>query len=793
MRRLTALGLALAAICSGLEAQKPDLYDLDVVRDIRLTFSQSNWWTLLTNNYNSGTNIEATMQMDSETLTRVGVRFRGNTSYRRLPVGSEKKSFNIETDWKVAQQKIYGYDHLNLNNGFHDPTFVREVLMYQIMRRYGAAPKCNFVRLWLNNQFWGIYINAQQPNGDMADEWWKTGDGNRYRGFPTDPRGGLDRAALVDLGDSISAYQSAYQFKQGNGTDLLNLVKVLNRTPTAQLQDELTKVWSLDQSYWYMIVMNVMMQKDSYIGSGKDHYLYHDEWHGLFHMFPFDLNEGLSAEGDQTRLSPFYNSTHIRRPAMSKTLPFADWRARYVAHYRTVAEESQPWSVIGALATKYHKMIAADVAKDTKKIYSTQWFNDNLTKDVGSGRDRIRGLKPAVEARTAYLKTQSEIWRTKPVLSGLAHSPTSPTQRDTVWVTASASGAASVKLWSRARGRFVAAAMFDDGKHHDGGANDGVWGGSIAPNASGSTVNYYIEANTTAGVAAYLPRTAEFQAPSYEVTWPKGVSAVRLNEFMASNSTTIPDEKNQFDDWLELYNTSNVGVDIGGLYLTDDPIKPTKYQIPAKTVVPAGGTVLVWCDEDGTQGPLHANFKLSASGEDILFFAADGKSLLDSFKFGKQYTDVSSGRLYDGKDPWWATFPSATPKALNQPAAGHRTYSALDAATHPITLKGVGDPKIASQLTWNLQDAPSNAPIALFMAGAGANVPLPPLGCWFLLDNPLLLVLPWASDAQGAATLKLPIPDDSNLVGVRLYGQAFALDTNGWLASSAVETTFAKK
>ena len=67
-----------------------------------------------------------------------------------------------------------------------------------------------------------------------------------------------------------------------------------------------------------------------------------DDWHGLFYMFPFDLNEGLSAEGgDQSRLDPFYNSTNSRRPALSKTLVFPDWRARYIAHYRTVVEESQ--------------------------------------------------------------------------------------------------------------------------------------------------------------------------------------------------------------------------------------------------------------------------------------------------------------------------------------------------------------------------------------------------------------------------------------------------------------------
>ena len=57
----------------------------------------------------------------------------------------------------------------------------------------------------------------------------------------------------------------------------------------------------------------------------------------------------------------------------------------------------------------------------------------------------------------------------------------------------------------------------------------------------------------------------------------------------------------------------------------------------------------------------------------------------------------------------------------------------------------------------------------------------------------LFFVLPVPSDNQGAATVQLPIPDDSGLVGVRLYSQALAPQGAGWQASTAVETGFAPK
>ena len=70
------------------------LYEKTIIRDIHLDFPQANYWTLLTNNYESETEIPATMTVDNVTYDSVGVRFRGNTSYFMIG-NSSKKSFAI--------------------------------------------------------------------------------------------------------------------------------------------------------------------------------------------------------------------------------------------------------------------------------------------------------------------------------------------------------------------------------------------------------------------------------------------------------------------------------------------------------------------------------------------------------------------------------------------------------------------------------------------------------------------------------------------------------------------------
>jgi hypothetical protein len=74
-----------------------------------------------------------------------------------------------------------------------------------------------------------------------------------------------------------------------------------------------------------------------------------------------------------------------------------------------------------------------------------------------------------------------------------------------------------------------------------------------------------------------------------------------------------------FDDWIELYNPSDVKKDISGYYLTDSKKNPTKWKFPAGTTINANGYLIVWADEDSTHvSGLHTNYKLSADGENIV-------------------------------------------------------------------------------------------------------------------------------------------------------------------------------
>lgn len=781
MKHVPSLVL-VALVCTGsLLAQRPNLYDLDTVRDMKLYFAQPNYWQLLLNNYRSKTEIKADLKVDGLTYKDVGVRFRGNTSYTRVP--GEKKGFNIRTDAFVPGQDIYGYDHLNLNNGYHDPTFMREPLTYHIASKYMASPKCNWVRVWLNDVYWGIYINVQQPNSKMMDENYPDGDGNRYRGFGFP----FDNSALTWLGPNVSSYVNNYEFKKGDGTDLVAMINVLNNTPLAQFEALVPKAMNIDGGFWYCTVMNSLVHTDCYIGTGKDHFEYHDPHHDRFHIFPFDVNESLAGETNANfNLSPWYNTTNSRRPLMTRPLQIPRLRARYIAHYRTLLDDYMSWAYMGPWITKYQALIATDVANDTKKIYPTSAFTSNITQDYRSGRSVIRAIRPLIENRATYLKGLPEFNTAQASIANITQSPQKPMNSDRIWINAKVTGAAQVGLWWRTIGMFNEVPMLDDGKNNDGAANDGVYGASIAPQASGARVEYYVSAATAAGVERFEPRKTEFAPLFTVIEHPTGTSAIRLNEALASNDTVIKDGAGEFDDCVELYNSSNAPVSASGMYLSDKIGNPTKFQIPAGQTIPAGGTLLIWCDEDQLQGPLHANFKLSASGESVFLFDTDGKTLVDRIDFGAQQTDVSIARLYDGATPW-VSLLTPNPSTRNEITGGVRSFTSFDSFVHPMTAAATA-PKINTTMNLTLGSGPANSAFVLLVSAAASHVPV--TDKLVLLAFPPVVILTTPSSSTGGATVPLVIPNDSGLVGNRAYLQAAALQNSIFVGSNALELVF---
>lgn len=157
--------------------------------------------------------------------------------------------------------------------------------------------------------------------------------------------------------------------------------------------------------------------------------------------------------------------------------------------------------------------------------------------------------------------------------------------------------------------------------------------------------------------------------PPAVTTDPEEISSIVINEFLASNTACCSDPAGaeEFDDWIEIYNTGDKAVNIGGWYISDKADIPQKFQIPAsapaETTIEAGGYIVLWADKQPEQGVLHLDFALNADGEYIGIYTPEGK-VADETTFGLQTPDVSTGRLPNGSGDW-SSIETPSPGAAN--------------------------------------------------------------------------------------------------------------------------------
>ena len=638
------------------------LFDPTLLRTISLTFTQVNWQSRLTSGRNTGSNTLGLLVMDNgATNFGVGVRYKGNTSFS---MSGTKKSLNIEMNYTNSESRLMGHKTINLNNAAGDETIMREPLYFNVMQQYTVSPKGSLAKLNINGEYWGVYSLVQQENNELIKEWFSSDNGDRWRapnigggaggGGPGGPGGGGGFAsalsALSYLGPNVASYKSSYELKTDNSTNawerLVHATDVLNNTSADQLRDKVEDVLAVDRWLWFLAVENVFADDDSYFNKGADYGFYYEPESGRIHPVEHDGNEAFVA-GD-VQLSPVQGATGSNRPVLSRLLSIPEWRQRYLAHMRTVLRESFNPSALTPWIVQYYALSIEAVIADTKKNYTMTAYANDLT-----------ALKTFVTNRYAFLTNHAELRPVPPIIVAVSE-PALPVAGAAANITVeirpyAAEGLDSVWLHFRAgtAGKFTRKRMFDDGAHGDGAAGDGVYGAATAGFLAGTKVRYYIEARSAnaAKAASFAPARAEHETFTYRVRTSAGAeSPVIINEIMADNSQTLADPQGQFDDWIELRNVTDEEVDLSGRYLSDDPNNPRKWRFPIGARIAANGFLIIWADEDGTApSGLHANFKLSAEGEQVLLVDSDANlnALLDSVTFGAQQTDRSYGRRAD--------------------------------------------------------------------------------------------------------------------------------------------------
>ena len=646
-------------------------YSTNMIRDIRISFAQNNWDEILDSLYVAGNKerIQATLFIDGIQYDSVGVRYKG---YSSASVDRVKNPFNIKLNYLIEGQDHQGIDKIKLSNVIQDPSFLREVLSYEIARKYMPASESNFANVYVNDTLLGLYSNVEAVNSEFLEKHFNTAKNVLVKGNPeTINLFGENSNLSQTPGMDSLAYTSLYSMQSDYGwTTLYNFIDTLNNH-----EAEIDKVLNVDQALWLHALNYTLINFDSYVGYAQNYYLYQDQA-GRFNPIIWDLNmslgsfrltdasiyfDGFSIQQAKTLdpLSHYNEFSVFPRPLLRKLFNTSRYRKMYLAHIRTIVQENISNQAYLDRAETLHQLIDESVQNDANKFYTYADFQNNLYGTVSDFID-YPGIVDLMEGRADYL-SDYQGFQGPPDIENVSVFPEAPVSNDMLFITVQASNASEVILFYRTRPEIVfeELLMNDEGIDGDTLAGDGIFSSQFL--FQGRDVDYYIYVeNDSAG--AFLPQRAAYEYFTIEGQLNPG--DIIINELMASNVDVVADADGSYEDWIELLNTTENELFLGGLYLSDDATNLSKWALPNQGL-PAGSYIIIWADSQQDQGASHANFKLSSAGESL--FLSDARQvLIDSVIFSEQIDNVSYGRMPNGFGDF--TFLSPTFKKSNDGA-----------------------------------------------------------------------------------------------------------------------------
>jgi len=289
--KLLTLFTFLICLQFGIQAQTSteDFYDVNKIPEIKLIIKQAKYDKILDSMkiYGEGM-IIADAVIDGQTFKSVGVRYRGNSSYG---YGNKRNPWHIKLNYVNKNQNYQGITSIKLSNALRDPSMLREVMGFEIARKYMIAAKCNFSKLFINGAYSGLYVNVESIDDQFFENNYGSKTNTSFKCSPesniTSNPGCMNKvyASLVYESDPNCLLPN-YTLRSESGWDeLMQLTKTLQEDPA-----NVNKMLDIDQTLWMLAFNNVLVSLSSYSGNiSQNYYLYKNNT-GHFSPIIWDLN-----------------------------------------------------------------------------------------------------------------------------------------------------------------------------------------------------------------------------------------------------------------------------------------------------------------------------------------------------------------------------------------------------------------------------------------------------------------------------------------------------------------------
>ncbi len=354
--------------------------------------------------------------IDGSQYANVGVRYRGDKSYQ---TNLKRNPFGIKLNYQDPAQNHQGYTSLKISSALRDPSMVREVLFYEIAGKYMAAPKVSYTKLFINEEYIGLFVNVESVDdkftkkhfGSTGHPFFKAGVDYKPE-VPATCKQNIMGA--LEYESNIDCYKGNFEANSTGGWDVLqDMTRLLNSDPKG-----VGRLLDVDKMLWMLALNNVMVNLNSYTGTATNYYLYQDNF-GRFQPVHWDLNlsfGGLKNIGtgsdlelrDLQRLDPMLHADNPLRPLIKQLLSDELNKKIYLSHIDQIVRENFKNGAYEKRAQELQAMIVLPFNDDKYKTYSIEDFQNSLKETVGR-KSKIPGVVELMSARAKYLTSHPEL------------------------------------------------------------------------------------------------------------------------------------------------------------------------------------------------------------------------------------------------------------------------------------------------------------------------------------------------------------------------------------------------
>ncbi len=289
--------------------------------------------------------VPVTIDFEGDTLTDVGLRFKGNSSLRSSwQQGNSKLPFRLDFDQfedefpEIDDQRFYGFQKVTFSSNFSAASFLREKVTAHPFREAGVpAANTAFYEVYIDYGegpvYFGLYTMTEVIEDTVIEEQFDDDSGNVYKPDGTG-------ASFAEGSFNEPSFDKQTNEDEGDWGDVRALYDTLHAdtrtTDPAAWRAELESVFYVDGFLNYLAVNQVVQNWDTYGNIAHNYYLYHNPTTDLLTWIPWDNNMALnSAVGVRSVLSIALDEVDTRWPVIRYLLDDEVYHAQYVTYVET--------------------------------------------------------------------------------------------------------------------------------------------------------------------------------------------------------------------------------------------------------------------------------------------------------------------------------------------------------------------------------------------------------------------------------------------------------------------------